>query len=77
MPATATALCLQDQLAPAITAAWPDAAPWVAGSQQLLAAGPVPADAASRLGAVLLYGADLAALEVAAALTDAGVPPGG
>jgi hypothetical protein len=69
------ALLLQDQLGPAIAAACPEAARFVLSSQALIR-GSISAEAAASLSSVLLYGADLQALDVVAALTDAGVSPG-
>jgi hypothetical protein len=67
---------LQDQLGPAIAAACPDAAHFVLSSQALIR-GSISTDAAASLSSVLLHGADLQAFDVVAALTDAGVSPGG
>lgn len=66
---------LQDQLGPAVAAACPEAAHFVLSSQALIR-GSISAEAAASLSSVLLYGADLQAFDVVAALTDAGVPPG-
>uniref|UniRef100_A0A383WNS6 Cilia- and flagella-associated protein 61 N-terminal domain-containing protein n=1 Tax=Tetradesmus obliquus TaxID=3088 RepID=A0A383WNS6_TETOB len=65
---------LQDQLGPAIAAACPEAAHFVLSSQALIR-GSISAEAAASLSSVLLYGADLQAFDVVAALTDAGVSP--
>jgi hypothetical protein len=76
MTAAAPGLLLQDQLGPAIAAACPDAAHFVLSSQALIR-GSISTEAAASLSSVLLYGADLQAFDVVAALTDAGVSPGG
>jgi hypothetical protein len=68
-------LLLQDQLGPAIAAACPEAAHFVLSSHALIR-GSISAEAAASLSSVLLYGADLQAFDVVAALTDAGVSPG-
>lgn len=68
-------LPLQDQLAPALVSAFPDAAHFVLTAQQV-AGGNIAPEVAAALQSVLVYGADLQALEVLTALTEAGVNPG-
>jgi hypothetical protein len=66
---------MQDQLSPALVAAFPEAAHFVLSAQQL-ACSSIARDVAETLSSVLVYGGDLAALEALAALTGAGVNPG-
>lgn len=66
---------MQDQLAPAVAAAFPDAAQFVLSAQQLLASSITP-DLAAGLRSVLVYGAGLQAFDALSALIQAGVDAG-
>lgn len=66
---------MQDQLGPAVAGAFPDAAQFVLSAQQLLASSITP-ELADSLQSVLVYGADLQALDVLTSLISAGVNAG-
>ena len=66
---------LQEQLGPAVAAAFPEAAQFVLSAEQLLASSITP-DLAASLHSVLVYGADLHALDVLSSIIHAGVKAG-
>lgn len=68
-------VCLQDQLAPAVAGAFPDAAHFVLSAQQLIASSITPVCSLSLRG-VLVYGAALHAFDALANLIEAGVDAG-